>query len=231
LLVEYAQELPRRRSGEKEEAWEERLQRGLDRFKKKVQARYTEGTLQRLLQSRHTPTRRAAVLALGLMGTMESNGALAGMLHDEDLAVRRYAADALWQLWFRADEPANNEELQRLIQMAYDKEAGGPAKALAGLNALIRKAPRFAEAYNQRALLYFRAGRYDKAAADCAKALKLNPHHFGAASGMAQCFMKQKKLRAALRVFRRANRINPNLDSVREAIQSLERMLGEEGKR
>jgi len=48
---------------------------------------------------------------------------------------------------------------------------------------------------------------------------------------MAQCFMKQKKLRAALRIFRRANRINPNLDSVREAIQSLERMLGEEGKR
>ena len=31
--------------------------------------------------------------------------------------------------------------------------------------------------------------------------------------------------------FRRANRINPNLDNVRDAIQSLERMLGEEGKR
>ena len=43
--------------------------------------------------------------------------------------------------------------------------------------------------------------------------------------------MKQKKLKAALRIYRRANRINPNLDNVRDAIQSLERTLGEEGKR
>jgi hypothetical protein len=48
---------------------------------------------------------------------------------------------------------------------------------------------------------------------------------------MAQCFMKQKKLRAALRSYRRANRINPRLDGVREVIESLERTLGEEGKR
>jgi tetratricopeptide (TPR) repeat protein len=162
---------------------------------------------------------------------MESNRALAGMLHDEDLGVRRYAADALWQLWFRADEPANNEELQRLIQMAYDKEAGGPAKALAGLNALIRKAPRFAEAYNQRALLYFRAGRYDKAAADCAKALKLNPHHFGAASGMAQSFLKMKRPRAALKAFRNAFRLNPGQEEVSDQIRDLENLLGGEGKK
>ena len=48
---------------------------------------------------------------------------------------------------------------------------------------------------------------------------------------MGQCFMKQKKLRAALRIYRRARRINPNLDNIRETILSLERMLGEEGKR
>jgi hypothetical protein len=48
---------------------------------------------------------------------------------------------------------------------------------------------------------------------------------------MGQCFLKLNKLRAALRIFRRANRINPNLENVREEIQSLERLLGEEGKR
>ena len=95
----------------------------------------------------------------------------------------------------------------------------------------MRKAPRFAEAFNQRALYHYHRGDYVKAIGDCEKALRLNPCHFGAASGMGQCFMKQKKLRAALRIYRRANRINPNLEMVREAIQSLERMLGEEGKR
>ena len=43
--------------------------------------------------------------------------------------------------------------------------------------------------------------------------------------------LKQKKLRAALRSFRRALRINPSLDSVRQTIASIERLLDEEGKR
>jgi Tfp pilus assembly protein PilF len=83
--------------------------------------------------------------------------------------------------------------------------------------------------YNQRAIAYFRLGDMAKALADCERVLRLNPYHFGAASGMAQCFMKQKKLRAALRMYRRANRINPNLDGVKQVIDSLERMLGEKG--
>jgi cytochrome c-type biogenesis protein CcmH/NrfG len=44
---------------------------------------------------------------------------------------------------------------------------------------------------------------------------------------MAQCYLKQRKLRAALRAFRRSYRINPNLDDVHQAIQSLEETLGE----
>ena len=43
--------------------------------------------------------------------------------------------------------------------------------------------------------------------------------------------MKQKKLRAALRGFRRALRINPNLDGIRQTVASIERLLDEEGKR
>ena len=41
--------------------------------------------------------------------------------------------------------------------------------------------------------------------------------------------MKQRKLRAALRCYRRAHRINPNLDGVPEVIHSIERTLGERG--
>ena len=96
---------------------------------------------------------------------------------------------------------------------------------------MVERAPRFAEAYNQRAILYFRLGDLRHAVQDCERTLKLNRHHFGAASGLAQCYMKQKRLRAALRAYRRAYRLNPNLDNLRQAIISLERMLGEEGKK
>jgi cytochrome c-type biogenesis protein CcmH/NrfG len=45
---------------------------------------------------------------------------------------------------------------------------------------------------------------------------------------MGQCYVRLKKPRAALRAFRSAYRINPNLDDVKEAISSLEEVLGEE---
>ena len=106
-----------------------------------------------------------------------------------------------------------------------------PAKALTGLSALIRKAPKFAEAYNQRAILYFRLEKYQRSVSDCEAAIQLNPHHFGAQAGMGQCYMKLKKPKAALRAFRSAIQINPGLEGVEETIQFLENALGEEGKK
>jgi tetratricopeptide (TPR) repeat protein len=231
LLLKFYKELPQRRAGEKGAAWAERLQGGLEEFRKKVAERYTEGTLQRLLECPEVPIRRAAVIALGLTGTIASNPAVAAMLHDEDTRVRRYAADALWQLWFRGDKPANNRELRRLMEMATEGDEKPGAQMVAGLSALIKKAPNFAEAYNQRAILYFGAGQYERAIADCEAVLRLNPYHFGAAGGMAQAYMKLKKPRAALKAYRTAYRINPGMESVGETIRFLEEVLGEEGKK
>jgi tetratricopeptide (TPR) repeat protein len=229
LILQYYQLLPEQRLEEESADWHRQFRKALAKFRRSVEARYFEGTLERLLYSPQAEVRQAAILALGQTGTIHVNGSVAARLRDDDPAARQLAADALWSIWQRGDKPENNQELQRLVQrIAAEADA---AEILAGFEALIRRAPRFAEAYNQRAVFHFHRGDYAKAIADCEKALRLNPYHYGAASGMGQSFMKQKKLRAALRVYRRANRINPNLDSVRETIQSLERMLGEEGKR
>jgi tetratricopeptide (TPR) repeat protein len=226
LLVEFYRALPQRRGKETDEIWTQRWQTGLENFRQEALARYNEGTLQRLLDYGTAEARQAAVLALSMVGTMRSNEALAALLHDEDLTVRQVAADAMWAVWFRADSPENNQELQRLMHL-HPQETD---KIRAGFEALLKKAPRFAEAYNQRAVHYFGLGDYQKSIEDCEKVLKLNPFHFGAAGGLAQCYMKQNKLRSALRAFRRAVRINPNLDAMHQAIRSLERLLGEEGK-
>ncbi len=230
LLLAYFEELPERNGGESAQAWQRRYQAALDKYQHKVLVRYTEGTLQRLLDATHHQTRQAAALALGLCGTLASNRPLAGLLHDEEPAVRQTASEALWSVWFRAGTPEQNAELQRLVGLAIGDEATTET-ILAGFDELIKQAPDFAEVYNQRAIFYFRLGEFARAVKDCERTLKLNPHHFGAAGGMAQAYLKQRKLRAALRAYRRSFRINPNLDGVRQAIQSLERTLGEEGKR
>jgi tetratricopeptide (TPR) repeat protein len=225
LLVEYYNELPEPREGDNSKTWHARLEAALGKFRKKVEGRYNEGTLQRLLDTPSAEGRRAAVLALSLMGTMDSNTVLAGRLHDDDEVVRQLAADALWAVWSRGGSETHNRELQRLTRMR-DR-----AKALAGLDNLIAKAPEFAEAYNQRAIRYYQAKEYYKSIADCEKTLQLNPFHFGAQSGLAQCYLNLRKPKAALKAYREAYRMNPNLEGVEETIRQLEISLGEEGKK
>jgi len=229
LLFQYYQLLPEYQADRDPTGWAKNFRKGLGRFKRAVETKYNEATLERLLHAGHSEVRQAAVLALGILGTIKVNANLATRLHDEDPTVCQLATDAMWSIWFRADAAENNAELKRLSGLK-DTDAA-PQEILAGLDALIRKAPRFAEAYNQRAILLFRLGEYSRSVADCEKALRLNPYHFVAASGMGQCFMKQRKFRAALRCYRKANRINPGLEGVKQVIASLERILGEEGKR
>jgi tetratricopeptide (TPR) repeat protein len=229
LILQYYQLLPEHRFEEEPADWPRQFRKALAKFKRSVAARYYESTLERMLHAPSADVRQAAILALGLLGSINVNASVAQRLHDEDPTASQLAADALWSIWFRADSTENNQELQRLMQLAATD--GDPAEILSGFETLIRKSPRFAEAYNQRAIFHFQRGDYARAIVDCEKTLRLNPFHFGAANGMGQCFMKQKKLRAALRIYRRANRINPNLDGIRDVILSLERMLGEEGKK
>jgi tetratricopeptide (TPR) repeat protein len=226
LILNYYSLLPEASEDADPVAWAEDYRKGLQKFRRAVEARYGESTLERLLNSAVPEVRRAAVLALGMVGTIHVNLPLASLLHDDDSQVAEMTADALWSLWFRADTEEHNRELQRLIRL--EGTADNADEVLGEFQTLIRKAPRFAEAYNQRAILHFRLEDYGKSILDCEKVLRLNPVHFGAASGMGQCFMKQRKLRAALRCYRRAHRINPRLDGIPEVIQSIERMLGED---
>jgi tetratricopeptide (TPR) repeat protein len=222
LLVEFYQQIPEGGPNAKPKMTR---REAIEVFKRRVAERYNEGTLLRLLAHGDNLGRRAALLALSLLGTMNACGGIAAALHDDDREIAQMAADTLWTLWFRGDSPANNQQLQRLVRLR-DRE-----QALAGISALIERAPLFAEAYNQRAIMYFRQKKFERSIADCQKALELNPYHFGAQAGLGQSYMQMRKHRAALKAFRAALRLNPNMEGVAETIRALENALGEEGRR
>ncbi len=85
-------------------------------FRDRVSARYNEGTLGRILASSpDVVARRAAVLALGILGSFqESNAVLGNALRDNDASVRSMAEDALWAIWFRAGSPEQNRMLSQV---------------------------------------------------------------------------------------------------------------------
>jgi tetratricopeptide (TPR) repeat protein len=220
-LVTFFKEIPDPCPFESPEEWTTRLRAALERYRRLVTEVYTEPTLVRLLNSPDPVCRRAAVLALGLVGAMTCNDALSRRLYDDDPMVKQLAGDALWAIWFRAAGREHCESLQRIV-------TGGEARStLRDLDVLISRTGDYAEAYNQRAILYYKLGEFRRAAADCETVLKLNPHHYGAAAGMAQCYLRLNRPRAALGAFRAALEINPNLDDVGQAVKALEEMLGE----
>ena len=197
------------------------MQDALRGFRDSIRNNYNEGTLERLLLHPEDAARQAAVLALGLVGSISSNAALAAALKDEDPLVRRFAHDALWEVWFRGVDPEQSWALQQALQLPDFVEA------LAALDDLIAMAPEYAEAYNQRAMLYFRRAEYSRSAVDCRSALRLNAYHFGAAAGLGQCCLRMKKPRAALRAFEQALKINPMLNDLEDAVRALQEALGE----
>jgi tetratricopeptide (TPR) repeat protein len=199
-------------------------------FRDRVDARYSEVTLCRLLvDSPDVTIRRAAVVALSTLGSFSrSNPVLGRALRDSDLLVRRLAEDALWSVWSRADTPENNHTLERVKQLVGRGEL---IQAETLVSRLIVVAPHFAEAYNQRAIISFEQGRFAESARDCRRALDLNPFHFGALAGMAQCQLGLNRPIDALETLRRASKLQPYNTAVREHIRFVEGQIERQDSR
>jgi tetratricopeptide (TPR) repeat protein len=198
--------------------------RDIEAFRDRVAARYNEGTLGRILSgSPAVAARRAAVVSLGLLGSFEqSNAVLGRSLKDDDAAVRGMAEQSLWTLWFRADTPEHNELLEQ-VRHSISRQQFNTAETLA--TRLILLAPEFAEAYNQRAIIYFQQGRFAESVQDCRQVLRRNPYHFGAISGMAECQLRLNRPREALKTLRQGLKLQPYNNSIREFIRELETQI------
>lgn len=192
------------------------------RFSGKVAKRYTIGTLERLATAGDRMVRRAGVLAIGLLGDYGANATLGRALHDDDRGVRILAENGIRKLWCRVGTVQHRKLLGAIVEL---NEAGRHEEAIARATRLIEQAPWLGEGWNQRALALFGTRRYAEAIHDCTQALETNPYHFGAATGMGQCHLKLNNRPGALECFRRALRLNPNLEGVRAHVLYLQRML------
>ncbi len=205
LLVEYYENLLRTRD--------------LDAFTQQVTPRFTREGRARLAGSNDGQTRRAAIFALGLLGRIEDNALLARALRDDDPIVRSHAEGALWSVWFRADTPENNRMLERVRDLIGEQRL---EEAIRLADRLIDRSPKFAEAYNQRAIAEFIRGRFDASAADCRRVLEYNPYHIGALGGLARCEIRLNRRGEALKILRRSLKLQPHSEGLRLMISQLE---------
>ncbi|MBS0210377.1 MAG: tetratricopeptide repeat protein [Planctomycetes bacterium] len=191
-------------------------------FMRQVSAKYVPATLERLLQFGPRLTRRAAALAIGLLGDYRSNAPLGQALHDEDRGVRTLAENSLRTVWCRDGSESQRGLLEQVIRL---NSAQNYRDANQRATELIDQCASFAEAWNQRAISHYGQARYVESIHDCRQAAELNPFHFGAVAGLGQCYLQLGNQLWALESFRRALELNPDLEGIRAQVNALERRL------
>src|SRR3990172_4279633 len=77
-------------------------------------------------------------------------------------------ANAIWKIWFESRDPESTKLLQEAV---VAKQAGDYTLALDTINKVLARSPDFAEAWNQRAIIYYNVGYYDASLADVEQTL------------------------------------------------------------
>jgi tetratricopeptide (TPR) repeat protein len=198
----------------------------VSKFVRRISEKYGPSTLERLVVIGNRATRRAAVLALSYLGDYSSNAILGKAMCDRDRGVRLLAESGIRELWCRVGTRRQRQFLHDIFERIDNHNF---EEAIRMATRLIHKSPWIAEAWCQRGTAYYHLERYDAAIRDCYQALEINPYQFTAAAGMGQCYLLQDNPVAALEAFRRALRVNPNMEEVRAQVIQLQRVLKGDG--
>jgi len=126
--------------------------------------------------------------------------------------------DRIWALWLASGSDTANLLMTR-VKKAIDGEDYNLAVRL--LDAIIEIRPKYVEAWNRRATVFFLKRDYGSALADLQQVLAREPRHFGALAGLGAIMQDIGDDKAALEAYRRALAIDPHLKGVSEKVKTL----------
>ena len=181
------------------------------------------------LENSVTERRAEAVVWVANHGTIADQPLLLKRLReDESPFVRGFAEQGLWLLWSRSGESDIDRRMAAGVELM---QAGRLEDSIAAFSEVIRLRPAFAEGWNKRATARYLAGHYRESMSDCDEVLKRNPSHFGALSGYGEIYFKLENYEQALKWWRRALEVNPNMLGVEVNIRNVERLIEEKRRR
>ena len=131
----------------------------------------------------------------------------------------------IWSIWNR--HPTNNKLTERLEFGTELMQYGDYNYALRVFDNVIVADPKWSEAWNKRATVYFLMSQFTDSLDDIDKVLNIEPRHFGALSGQARIFIKLQKYEKAIKSIEKALIFYPSFKSG-ELITEIERLIREE---
>ena len=131
----------------------------------------------------------------------------------------------IWSLWH---EHPNDNQLTEKLEFGNElMQYGSYDYALKVFDNIIKTDPKWSEAWNKRATVFFLMNQYTKSLDDIEKVLDIESRHFGALSGQARIFIKLKEYEKAIESLKKALQFYPSFESGK-LIPEIERLIKEE---
>jgi tetratricopeptide (TPR) repeat protein len=128
----------------------------------------------------------------------------------------------IWTIWAKSGD----SDIDQVFELGSRAMAlGDIATAFKVFDAIVQKAPDFAEGWNKRATVYYMMGNYEASLADIDRTLELEPHHFGALSGLGLVNIQLDRDEAALDAFERVLKVTPQNLGARHGIETVKQRI------
>jgi tetratricopeptide (TPR) repeat protein len=139
-----------------------------------------------------------------------------------DEATAKAIEERIWAQW-AASRSDTTTILMSRVQAAI--EAKDLDLAIKLLDAVVKIKPRYVEAWNRRATIYYMKKDYGHALADIREVLRREPRHFGALSGLGLIMQDIGDDKQALEVYRRALAIHPRIQRIPDLVKTLQEKI------
>ncbi len=135
-----------------------------------------------------------------------------------DAAISHPIEARVWQIWTESKMVGTRIVLREGLAAMQENDY---EKALARFDAVVELEPEFAEGWNKRATVLFLMGDYAGSVKDIERTLSLESRHFGALSGLGMIYDSLDQKEPALKAFRAALEIHPNLEGIKSRVREL----------
>ncbi len=189
-------------------------------FAAEVDDHYSPFTLLSLLERGDIEQRRAAALALGMLGNRSSIETLGRALSDVDRGVRLASDDSFRALLIREAAPLHHQQLLKVMHL---NDGGEYAAALAPAMILVDQAPRYVEAHHQLAICWQGLENHYQAESAYRSCLWQCRYHYPAWQGLARCWLMLDESERAEAALQRCLEICPDVESARMQLRAIRR--------
>lgn len=150
------------------------------------------------------------------------NGLFAELQAAPDPAHAAELESRIWSIW----SETGDADLDKVYTVGNQAMAlGDLGTALKIFDAIVAKAPDFAEGWNKRATIHYMMGHFQESLADIDRTLALEPHHFGALAGLGLVNLELDRDEAALDAFERVLRVSPQSTSAKANVEYVKQRI------